>query len=279
MVKYGIEFLDDREIEITTVPVFLDGATAQGVLWQAAPGRFLLNVPDVARYFMVNGRKAFIEPAANADKDEVRLVLCMTPLAAMLYQRGIPAFHAAAAATPQGAVLLAGDSGAGKSTLLTALLKRGWTMLADDLAAVDMDEQGNPVVLPTIPDIQLWPDAMEKMAITAPPSPSPNNDKRIKVLSLSNRFTSDPKPLRAMYWLSVHNKDEIEIKELEGAERFRALGTLSYNSHIADALLDRAVYFRKAAAISRATPIRRLYRPRGRWSLEKLAEMVADEWQ
>lgn len=141
-----------------------------------------------------------------------------------------------------------------------------------------MDGLGNLVTLPTSPDIQLWPDAMEKLEIAAPSSLSPNNEKRIKVLSLSTRFDSVPKPLRAIYWLSVHNKREIEIKELEGAERFRAVGTLSYNSHIAEALLDRAVYLRKAAAISKI-PILRLYRPREKWSVEELSEICSSNLQ
>ena len=267
------------EIEFTKVPVSLNGATARGVLWQAAAGRFLLDVPDVARYLIVDGRKAFIEPAANADEDEVRHFLLMAPLGAMLYQRGVLAFHAAAAATQHGAILLAGDSGSGKSTLLAALLKRGLTMLSDDLVMVDLDEHGKPVVFPVCQDILLWPDAMEKMEIAAPSSQSPDNDKRRYVFSPSGRIASNPKPLRAIYWLSVHNRDEIEIKELEGAERFSALGLLSYNSHIADALFDRSIYFRKAAAVSGAAPLRRLRRPRGRWSVEELADMVVSESQ
>lgn len=267
------------EIEVTTVPVSLDGVTARGVLWQAAYGRFLLDVPDVARYLIVDGRKVSIEPAANADEGEVRRFLFMAPLAALLYQRGILAFHAAAAATQHGAILLAGDSGSGKSTLLMALLKRGWTMLSDDLVMVDLDEHGKPVVFPVCQDILLWLDAMEKMEIAAPSSQPHGYDKRRNVFSPSGRIAADPKPLRAIYWLSVHNRDEIEIEELEGAERFSALGLLSSNSHIADALFDRAVYFRKAAAVSGEAPLLRLRRPRGRWCIEELADMVVIEWQ
>ncbi|MCC6545289.1 MAG: hypothetical protein IT392_12465 [Nitrospirae bacterium] len=270
---------DSMGIEFTSVPVSLDGATARGVLWQAAAGRFLLNVPDVARYLIVDGRNAFIEPAANTDEGKVRHFLFKAPLAAMLFQRGVLAFHAAAAATQHGAILFAGDSGSGKSTLLAALLKRGWEMLSDDLVMVDLDEHERPVVFPVCQDILLWPDAMEKLKIAAPSSkPHDYNNKR-SVIPQPGPIASDPKPLRAIYWLSVHNRDEIEIKELEGTERFSALGLLSYNSHIADALFDRTVYFRKAAAVSGEAPLKRLRRPRGRWSIEELADMVVSEWQ
>lgn len=268
-------FLIGVEIKTASVPSVLDGATARGALWQAAPGRFLIDVPEVARYLVEDGNIITIEPMPQADKDEVSRFFRMTPLAALLFQRGITAFHAAAAVGPQGAVLLAGDSGSGKSTLLAALLNRGWIMLADDLAMVDLDEQGNPVVIPTCQDILLWPDAMEKMGIAAQqPNHVRRYDKGRQSLFMQGRFSSAPQHLRAVYWLSVHNKDEIEIKEVEGAERFGAYGALSHNSHIADALLDRTVYFRNAAAISHAAPRRRLRRPRGRWCVEELADMV-----
>lgn len=100
-------------------------------------------MPDAAR----SGRIT-IEPPPQADETEVDRFLRMTPLAARLIQRGITAFHVAAVANEDGAALLEGDSGSGKSTLLAALLYRGWTMLADDLAPVDLDDEGNPAVLP-----------------------------------------------------------------------------------------------------------------------------------
>ena len=272
-------FLSDIQIETASVPKILNGATARGVLWQAAAGRFLLDVPGVARYLVEDGKQISIEPIPQADKTEVDFFLQMTPLASLLFQRGTLAFHAAVAATRHGAVLLAGDSGAGKSTLLASLHKRGWRMLADDLTVVDLDEDGSPIVFPICPNILLWPDAMKKMEITAGSNHDYCYDNGRQSLFIQTGFSSDPEILRAVYWLSVHNKNEIEIKELTGTERFIAWGALLYNSHIADALLDRAVYFQKASAISDTTPLRRLIRPRGQWSVDDLADILVSEWQ
>jgi hypothetical protein len=234
-------------------------AAARGVLWQAAPERFVLDVPEVARYLVADGRTITVQPMPGAGDAEVARFLGMAPLAALWYQRGALVFHAAAAATPgdgAGAILIAGDSGAGKSTLLAALAQRGWRPLADDLAIVELDERSQPVVLPNPAPIRLWPDAREKLdwreAEEAP-------------------AVSEPFPLRAIYWLGVHHRDGIELTELAGAQRFQALGALSYNSHIADALLDRAMYLRKAGRVAQAVPLRRLRRPRGRWSAPELA--------
>jgi hypothetical protein len=46
-------------------------------------------------------------------------------------------FHAGAAADGEGALLVAGPSGSGKSTIVTALARRGWQYLSDDVVALD----------------------------------------------------------------------------------------------------------------------------------------------
>jgi hypothetical protein len=276
--------LPDFQTKFAPVASALEGATARGVLWQTARGRFLLDVPDVARYLVSDGAVITIDHAPDAHDEEVTRFLRMTPLAALLFQRGSLAFHAAALSPPSlpqqdmdwadetGAILIAGDSGAGKSTLLAALLQRGWRLLADDLAVVDMDADGRLVVLPAFPEIVLWQDAVEKLGLGAATRKAFPNSSGLSVLT--SQLATAPQPLRAIYWLSIHHKDEIEMSELKGAERFRAIGTLTYNSHIADALLDLAMYLRRASAIAQTIPLRRLRRPRGQWSVAELADKI-----
>jgi hypothetical protein len=259
------------QINTAAVPRTLHTASANGALWQAAPGRFLLHAPAVARFLVETGRTITIDPAPQAEAADVGRFLRMAPLAALLYQRGILAFHAAAAANSKGAILLAGDSGAGKSTLLKALLDRGWTMLADELSAVDLDRGGEPRVWPTFPEIRLWENP-EKISWNRPAAP--DSESGWRNLPIHRQFACAPQPLRAIYWLTMHNADRIERETLEGMERFRAPGTLAYNSHIADVLLDRADYMRTAAILAQAVPIHRLRRPRGKWSVEELADQV-----
>jgi hypothetical protein len=262
-------FLSNVELEIAKIPDSLSDAAAEGVLWQAAPGRFLLRVAKIAKFLIEAGCKITVEPSAEAT--DIARFLRMTPLAALLYQRGTLAMHAAAAANVRGAILLAGDSCAGKSTLLMALMNRGWKMLADELVAIDFDERGQMRVMPMFPEVRLWQDAEKKFAVVGE---SPNSDKDWRIVSVPNQFSSQPQVLRTIYWLTAHNTDKVEQHIVEGIERFRAVGTLTYNSHIADALLDRAEYMRQATIVTQTVPIHRLYRPRGKWVVEELADRI-----
>ncbi len=267
-------FLGEVYLEASPVPHSLHGATAQGVLWQAARQQFLLRVPEVADFFVEDGRRVTVDPAPRSDAASLSRFLRMTPLAALLYQRGVLAFHAACATNAKGAILLAGDSGAGKSSLLMALLRRGWMMLADELAVTSLNQEGQVQVAPTFPEVRLWQNAAEKFDLTR--EPMDRGEGNWHIVSAATQFSAAAQPLRAIYWLGVHNVDRIEQRVLEGMERFRALGTLAYNSHIADALLDRAGYMHQASVIAQTVPIRRLYRPRGKWTVEKIADRIEE---
>lgn len=265
-------FLSDILISRMSFPLNLDNATARGVLWQAAPGQFLLELPGVARYLVMGGDSIFVEWEPQADQEKVNYFLRMTPLAALLYQRGFVVFHAAAVANNQGAVLLAGDSGTGKSTLLAALLQRGWTMLSDDLAAVTIDEQGQVLVLPIFPEIALWPDALKKLGIKS------NSllfcDANRQKMTTQEQFTVSHQRLRSIYCLNVHGKSSVDLLKLPQSACYRAIGTFLYNSQIADTLMDRRAYLHCASSIASSIPVYNLYRPRNSQSLSALADQV-----
>lgn len=262
------------EIPVTTatLPIELDGIIARGLLWQAAEEQFLLNVPGVARYLVQTGSSIAIDAVANVPVRTVEYFLGMLPLAALLYQRGMLAFHAAALSNGESALLLAGDSGVGKSTLLAMLLQRGWRMLADDLAIVGLDKQGQPIVYPAKPGIALWSGSLEQLDIES--DYLPLCDANRHEYSLPDQFETQPLPLRGIYHLSVHSKLDVWLKDIAASKRFHETGKMLYNSHVADALCSRADYLRCVAAIAGSVTYYELQRPRGVWSVDALADKI-----
>ena len=254
---------DATVIRCPTPVTDLADAPHSGVLWRAAPGRLLLDIPDVARYLISHGNLVEINPCDGVEAGQVQRFLRMTPTAALYLQRGTPVLHAEVAADAAGrAVVLAGDSGSGKSVLLTALVQRGWGVLTDDLAPVTLDDNQVPFAVPTWPEVILWPD-----------SPGP-----AAALGPDVRFVDEARPIRAIWWLGVHAFDPIEVRGVEGIARFEALAAMAYNRRIAGALLDRASYLRVAGAVADSgIPIRRLIRPRGRHTAAELADIIEDQ--
>jgi hypothetical protein len=228
----------------------LPGAVARGVLWQACPGRFLLDVPGAARYLVEEGRRVTVDPSGAAPSEAIARFFCLAPLAALHYQQGRCAAHAAAAAKGGRAVVIAGDSGAGKSTLGAGLLARGWRMIADEVTVIDLDDSSAP----GMPGPMVWRGH----------DSAPGDEANW--------------PVHRVYWLSVHNKGAVEVEDVAGALRFRMAGLLAYNTHIADVLLDRAAQFRLTAGLAGRIPIRLLRRPRAVSSIADLIRTIERDW-
>jgi len=251
----------------------LEGSLQRGVLWQASgsgrTGQFELAVPGVARYWVEGGERILVQPDGGSDA-AIQQFLGATPLAALLYQRGLLTLHASAVflppavLAPQGTILLAGVSGAGKSSLLAGLIQRGATALCDDLAPMTLDEHGRVVVLANPGTVRLWPDSRQRLGISA--------EQTLTIAAPAPGCRDYP--VRAIVWLVVSNTAEVALKPVQGLQRFDILGKLSYNSQIADALLERAAFFKLAAAVSAQVPIIRLLRPSAAWDIEALCQAV-----
>ncbi len=141
---------------------------------------------------------------------------------------------------------------------------RGATALCDDLAPMTLDAHGRVVVLANPGIIRLWPDTRQRLEIPA--------EQTLTIAAPAPGYRQYP--VRAIVWMVVSNTAKITLKPVQGLQRFDSLGKLSYNSQIADALLERAAYFKLAAAVAAQVPIIRLLRPSGGWDIEELCQAV-----
>jgi len=267
-------FLENVTLELSPVNPLLDAVEAEGVLWRAGAGRFFIEVPEVARYLAEKGVSLSIEPFTGSCCEKVVFYLKMVPMAAIIFQRGLVALHASAITDGNRTILIAGDSGSGKSSLAAALMVRGWSILADDLAVVSLDGAGKPVIHPTFPELVLRKDTSDRLGIDTTQLPS-LGENRIR-LARQHQFTTQL-PLSAVYLLSLHNREDVGRTELENSKAFHILREHLYNSRIADAILDKGAYLRIAAAVARHIPLIRLQRPMGTWSLNQMANFFSQE--
>lgn len=90
-------------------------------------------------------------------------------------QRGELPLHTSAVVTPDGggAVLVAGVPGAGKSTTAALLIRRGWSILNDDISRVTF-EDGVPMAWPGFQSLKLGEAVLPMLQLdgaTLPPTP------------------------------------------------------------------------------------------------------------
>jgi hypothetical protein len=124
-----------------------------------------LNVDGTARFLVLDGKKIIIQKENNAEDRDVRLLLFGSAMGALLYQRGWLPLHGCAVKAGDSAYIITGVSGAGKSALTAALLKRGYSVLSDDISPITAGDEGEPMVYPGLPFLMLWADVLEKMKL------------------------------------------------------------------------------------------------------------------
>lgn len=176
----------------------LDNSLVTFPYYQAKQNALWLNIVDVGRFLITDGQLISIDPEENADLASIRLFLLGSCMGALLMQRDLFLLHGNAIRVDDFCVSFIGDSGAGKSTLSGAFYKRGYSILADDVCAINQDLS----VIPSFPQIKLWQDAAEKLNIntTHLRKIRPNVNKF--ALPLCNQFQGEPLPIRVIYCLN-----------------------------------------------------------------------------
>lgn len=267
----GLAGEPDVVIRLGATPAALPSARGKTVRWQTAPGRFLLNIDDVARYYVADGRDIVIERRGGSDHD-LSVYFTGSVLAAMLQQRGVATLHASAVQTNAGAVLFLGASGAGKSSLLAALIKRGYPMMADDVVGVVLDG-AVPTVLPAFPCTRLWADALHHLAWW------PRADRRVrqdldKHLAPVDEFYGLPLALRTCFALTVGDSDEVELGTTAPSDAFLLLSKYAYRKKFLVGLERAGNQFRILEAVAKRVPVFSAKRSAHSFQLSSLAEQI-----
>lgn len=153
--------------------------------------------------------------------------------ALLLRLRGAACVHASAVSIGDRAVAIVGPSGSGKSTIAAALVRRGATLIAEDMLPLTMRD-GRVMAIPAYAGIRLWPEsvALLMQSREALPGISPTWDKRILEVDAS-QFANTPQPLSEVVFLEDR---DAALTPAEGAMRLVAN---SYRSEMLDAEMRR----------------------------------------
>ena len=267
----------DVHIRVGAVPENLPDAQASGVLFQAAPNRFLLRL-DHARFLVQNGSEIRVKRLAE-NEAQLRVFLLGSCFGALLHQRGLLVLHASAVQTPKGAVAFAGVSGSGKSTALGVFLRRGYPLLSDDLAAIRRDENGRLVVEPAIPRARLWSDSAKRLGHVTDALEREQPELEKFVLPARN-FASAPVPLHRVYLLNSDNlAKNVSLESLPAFKAFNVLVHHTYRKRFLKGLAMQTVHFNLVAAAAGQAKVVKVTRPSKPFLLDELADRLEADFR
>lgn len=161
---------EDRPFDVVIrrgfVPAKLAGTVRETPLVQVNEQNWLrYSVRNIADYLVRGGNEVVIDTPHAADTQDVTLFLLGSVLGFLCHQRGLLPLHASCVLFHGQVIVFAGPSGAGKSTLAALLLAQGARLLSDDVAVINVQADGGPVLLPTFPRQKLWRDTLDALGL------------------------------------------------------------------------------------------------------------------
>lgn len=264
----------DVVLRFGSTPERLENPRAQGVCFQATPGELLCWLPGSARFHVIAGREIIVEAGAGVSTEALRRWARSSPMAGIMLQRGRLPLHASSVATSRGVVVFAGGGGVGKSTLAAELGRRGYDVLADDIAVFEVAEGAAIKGLRGETGVWLWPDAAEAIGVGRPGEACADLVKRRHVFGgvVPDGETS----VAAIYILE---RGEVSagggmLVRLKGAEALAVVLDLVYRPAFVRGLgLDRQVFGQVATAV-KTSRVMRLVAPAERLAPSEVVDRV-----
>lgn len=242
----------DVEIAYGSVPDFADVRPGYHVVEDGT----LLSVPDVARFWIQDGRSIVVAPCPAASERNVRLFVLGSALGAILHQRGLVPLHANAVEIDGRAVAFMGHSGAGKSTMAAWFLDRGRAVLTDDVCVVEQPGDAEPVAHRGLIRLRLWREALERSGREAVETARSFDDQdKFDVTMPDERHAPPALPFGAAVLLRRAEDDGFAVRRLRGMEAVGALMENVYRGGYAELSGGSGVLLAACAKLAAAVPV------------------------
>ena len=265
----------DVLIEYGAVPAALEQHLRRDNWWQIAAGEYLLHVPQVAG-FHVRANHITVSPLAQADDAAVRLYLFGSVMGALLHLRGVLPLHGSAVSLPdhRGAAIFTGQSTAGKSTLAAALARRGYALMADDIAAIRVAADGC-TLLPGLARSKLWRQAAEFLQLDAAQGSPVRPDK----FAFTSTIAVQPARVTHVYQLQPQADAGLSLTPVPGLAKLRLLDEQTFRRNYVHGFGLGGAHLQRLSVLAGQVRAARIVRPlQGELTVDAIIDLLEQDW-
>jgi hypothetical protein len=238
--------------------------------------RVLFKVPETGIFLIEDGKKIIFSPEKDADEGLIRLFILGTCMGAILMQREILPLHGSAITINGKAYAFVGESGTGKSTLAAAFMKEGFPMISDDVIAVSLTENYEPMVFPSYPQQKLWQDSLSKFEMELGNFKSLYARETKYSVPAHANFYNGKLPLGGIYELVKGEEENIKIQPIKGLERFHTLYRHTYRNLFLEPLGLIDWHFTTSTKLINQLPLYQIMRPTFGFTAPEIVSLILD---
>jgi hypothetical protein len=193
--------------KMSSTSIYRQGIEA---LFGANENGVFLHWEGVASFCSQNGKELLVMKAKdNLDHELLNLYILSEALGMTLYQRGYFLLHGSAVIINEGVIVFLGIPGAGKSTMAGAFVQGGFTLIADDMVALKVNDEISAI--PAFPQLKLWPSAVEGLNYSESSTQPLFYGSRKKIIRINDNFPYHKElPLLRIYFLETGNDFHLE---------------------------------------------------------------------
>lgn len=269
----------DVRITYDEIPNDIKEKMKNGRSYEGSKERMWFHVKDIGTYDVVNGKEIHYTPSENADIYHMKIFITCSCMGFIMFQRNKIAIHGGTIVIGNKAVIVTGDKGAGKSTLTSALRKKGYKFLADDISAIEF-ENDEVVVNPGFPYQKLCSDAVENMGYDKSKYFSFMSDKEIKYLIPSfNEFVDHNCKIGAIFKLSKdESADYVYMEEIKSSNKIIEIIKNVYRGEFMGIIGGMPVdYFNNCMKIAKSVKVYNLVRPAEGFTVDNQVRLIENE--
>lgn len=243
--------------------------------WQTTATDYLLQVPGVAR-FHVTAHRIIVSPEPGADDAAVRLYLFGSVMGALLHLRGVLPLHGSAVSLPdgKGAAIFTGTSSAGKSSLAAALSRRGYPLMADDIAAVGIQD-GRCVIHPGLARSKLWRESLDFLGFDRVNGSAVRPGKYAFDVPVMRRSAT----VTHVYELVSDEAGGVAIAKVVGLQKLRLLDRQTFRRNYVGGFGRRGEHLQRLMQLAGQVHAGRINRPQhGPVSIDAIIGLLERDW-
>lgn len=234
-------------------------------------------IEDVAIFHIYNGDTVTIEPMGDKNNKMIKLYIMGSVMGMILLQRNMLAIHGGGIVIDGKGCIFTGQKGAGKSTITTALRKKGYKFIADDVCSINIGETNT--INYGFGYQKLCEDAMEKLGYNLNDYEPFRGDLNVNkyIVPAFNEFTKEEVPLEAVFELTVGDVDEVKVEEILGANKMNKLIENVFRIEMlryAGGMEPK--YFKQCLDIAKSTKMYRITRPKEVFSVEEQIRLIRE---